>query len=543
MNNGVTKKRIGVLIIHGMGEQNAYDTLDLFARGLYRHFVKTRGAAYDLKAEWKERGSDPSHAQKEWTQAQIRFEPNAAGAGLPQLTVTEYYWSPVTKGKLKDIAVLTWLIRTGLEPYRYLSENLQAMTEAARRAGVGGQSARLPHKAKQSAFILLREFLRLALFYIPLLGSFLALAAFLSYLPDLPKLLASLVQLHYQGRLLGLFLVLRIIILVSLSGYFANFGKWWRLRLAKSSSGRRFSAISLALAIIFAVALLLSPLGLLHWFQYCPPCGTYPSVWGGGGWKGFLGFLARATLVVPPFTDFFRPLAELGIALWIRNFLINFLGDVAIYTNLNQRQTNFAVRSQILEECGHAITSLYNDLQNEGDDFEIVVAAHSLGTVIAYDTLNDLFNRARIGAPAPGAQATMPQAREVCLKLRGLLTFGSPLNKTYYFFRDQSAAEAILRAQIIDQLHSFRLLAPTGALDGVRVATFDFGDAELRGRLQTFRWINIWSLMDPVSGKLFFYDVPERDQHSRCYWVPLLAHLSYWHDAQMYGWFEREFLS
>jgi hypothetical protein len=542
MSTNESAKHIGILVIHGIGEQNAYDALDSFARGLYQHFGGPDNPDYDLKAEWKERGSDPSHAQKEWTQAQIRFEPRSTAAGRPRLTVAEYYWSPVTKGKSKDLAVLTWLIRTGLEPFRYLSENLQAMTQApsapqasgAHRPRIQG-SVPFRHRARRGGFILFREFFRLLLIYPLFLGSFLALAAFLSLVPNMPTLLAPLAKLQSTAMLLGLLVALRLIILASLFGYFVNFGKWWRFRLPKSSSGRRFSWIALVCAIVFAAALVLSPLAIPAWFCRCSPAGTCPPPpWGPNGW---MGFFARLVLAVPPFTDLFVPLLELTIALGIRNFLINFLGDVAIYTNLNQRDANFAVRSQILEECGHAITSLYDDLNSEGSDFEIVLAAHSLGTVIANDTLNDLFDRARIGAsasgaqlPAPGAQQPAngarpaPTARGVCLHLRSLLTFGSPLNKTYYFYRDQSPAQAIIRAQIIDQLHSFRLLAPTGALDGVGLAPFAPDsyrhDAELQRSIKAFRWINLWSLMDPISGKLFFYDLPEDDQLSRWYWYP-----------------------
>ena len=94
-----------------------------------RRFPASR---YTMHADWKERGSDPSHKQQSWTQAQVLFEPTPPDEKpVPHLRLAEYYWSPVTKDKMKDIAVLTWLIRTALEPFRYLSENIAIMDAAA----------------------------------------------------------------------------------------------------------------------------------------------------------------------------------------------------------------------------------------------------------------------------------------------------------------------------------------------------------------------------------------------------------------------------
>lgn len=117
-------KHIGILVIHGIGEENAYGTLDQFGRGLYSYFRNEKnGPLYRMKTQWKERGSDPSHKQQSWIQAQICYERDhdADITGFPsapeRITVAEYYWSPVTKGKIKDVEVLTWLFRAALEPF------------------------------------------------------------------------------------------------------------------------------------------------------------------------------------------------------------------------------------------------------------------------------------------------------------------------------------------------------------------------------------------------------------------------------------------
>lgn len=554
---GSSAKHIGILVIHGMGDEDAYGTLDSFARGLYRHFGGPGNPAYRMQTEWKERGSDPSHLQQEWTQAQIRFEPVvpcAGGSEPPRLTVAEYYWSPATKGKMKDLDVLLWLIQAGLSPIRYLSANLQAMLDADQEEdGEAASSSRAKTYARRTwrgGLMIGREILRFALIYIPLLGSFVALAMFLGALPGLPASLKGLATLGLPGRGMALAIAVRLMMLGGLASYFWNFGQWIRFRTPNTRPLRRFTWNTLAAAAAFAILLAVFPVWLpAAWYQACDP-----GVGHAMGWASLFASPARFLLVTPPFTALFWPLAELAVAAVVRLFLTGFLGDVAIYTNLNERNANFAVRAQILGECGHALTSLYSDLMDEAiartgkspeevnsSDFQIVIAAHSLGTVIAYDTVNDLFNRARIAAPASGAVpppaggSPFPGALPVCRHLRGLLTFGSPLNKTYYFFRDQSGAEELVRAQLVDQLHAFRLRAPQGGLDGVVVAP-EARSPALEELERNFGWYNLWSVMDIVSGKLLFYRLPRAQKHV-WYPVPVLAHLSYWKDERMYAWF------
>lgn len=582
------RRHIGILVIHGMGDENPYGPLDAFARGLYSHYGGPVHPAYTMKTEWKERGSDPAHHQKSWTQAQIRFEPAAASdPALPRLTVAEYYWSPATKGKMKDLAVLTWLIRTALEPFRYLSENLQVMEEA-------GETTTAGKKTRKGLFILWREFFRLACVYPLLLGSFLAVAGFLGYAEPLLRNFQAIVA-SPRTMVIGLLLAIRLLILLALAGYFWNYRSWMRYREPRDEAARTFDYWLFGLAIGLAASLFLLPIFAAHaWRSPHLPAphlsglgwlshrlhGWFParsSAWQSivswpprlrYAWDWLLAYMGQLLFLTSPYSllKFEIPVAELAIAALIRWFLINFLGDVAIYTNLNQRAGNFAVRAQILEECGHALTSLYMDVREEAidaiapggrnatpderrrsaeqltaDDFQIVIAAHSLGSVIAWDTVNDLFNRARIQAKAAGAleppgQPADPPALNVCRHMRGLLTFGSPLNKTYYFFRDQSAARQLIRVQLVDQLHSFRLRAPTGALDHVQVFPVE-QSPELLGLTRAFCWLNVWAEMDIFSGKLFFYDLPEDCQLRRNYKIPVFAHLSYWADEKMYKFF------
>jgi len=54
---------------------------------------------------------------------------------------------------------------------------------------------------------------------------------------------------------------------------------------------------------------------------------------------------------------------------------------------------------------------------------------------------------------------TLPQLQ----KLRGLLTFGSPLDKIYYFFREHVKEDQAIRAQILSIHAVFLSEDPLGA--------------------------------------------------------------------------------
>jgi hypothetical protein len=58
----------------------------------------------------------------------------------------------------------------------------------------------------------------------------------------------------------------------------------------------------------------------------------------------------------------------------------------------------------------------------------------ALGSVIAYDTINELLARSRAG-PSPD-----PSDLE---RLVGMVTFGCPLNKVFYFFREPGRIRSI----------------------------------------------------------------------------------------------------
>ena len=230
----------------------------------------------------------------------------------------------------------------------------------------------------------------------------------------------------------------------------------------------------------------------------------------------------------------------LGVLIYaIRLFLTTAIGGLAVYLGSDTLSTNFAARSQILSECTAAVQKLlavHPDVpaaDGQPDQYDrIILAAHSLGTVIAYDTLNDLrvmdaaeFDEKHV------ARIPAPSAPELA-RVSALFTFGCPLNKVYYFFRARVGEKATILNQILYSLHNFRLHvpAPTGVLPPEPPGNKPFSFA--------FQWLNVWCKLDLISGPMLFY-YADANVRVRQGFEPATAHTGYWANPQLYEYFSR----
>src|SRR2546425_1111384 len=151
--------RTAILVIHGIGEQNPYETLDSFARGLVQYFASSwAGAKVSLKPERINHG--------DWTEAAVHVD--AVNPADPRdalhLSLFEFYWAPYTEGKVTYRGVLSWLARSALTPLRYLSDNLATLLAARAEQRKEGKPA------APVAWLFVRELLRAVGVYVPVLG-------------------------------------------------------------------------------------------------------------------------------------------------------------------------------------------------------------------------------------------------------------------------------------------------------------------------------------------------------------------------------------
>jgi hypothetical protein len=179
------------------------------------------------------------------------------------------------------------------------------------------------------------------------------------------------------------------------------------------------------------------------------------------------------------------------------------------------------VRSQILEECTQNVRNLLGSqlelVRSHTNRYDrVILAAHSLGSVIAYDTLNDLMAQ-NMASPTPD------QSLE---RISALFTFGCPLNKIFYFFRARISPKTYVVDEILYALHNFRLRNPPPA--GVQPSPEPFHP--------NFQWLNAWCPMDVISGRMLFYQA-DQNQIVKQGFEPATTHTGYWTNPKLNAFF------
>jgi hypothetical protein len=203
-------------------------------------------------------------------------------------------------------------------------------------------------------------------------------------------------------------------------------------------------------------------------------------------------------------------LGSFGGALLVRSTLIQYLGDIAAYVFAHDVNKFAQIREEIQATATEVAEHVFQSrtLQKTPLYERVFVLGHSLGTVVAYDTLNRLI-----------AQDLAHTGTSDIPRRTGLfLTFGSPLDKTAFIFRTQQKA-----APIREQYAAVK-----------QPLILDYA-------YRPQRWINLHASRDWISGALNYYDAPgsaggERHiQNLRVSsaWNPLAAHLQYWEGADV----------
>ena len=223
---------------------------------------------------------------------------------------------------------------------------------------------------------------------------------------------------------------------------------------------------------------------------------------------------------LPQYVPFFIPWLEkilsnplwvwpalITLAKFVRELLVQYPGDVAIYVDSNKLDRFDKIRKEIKQVALNSVTGIYTALNSDKTDFEyskIAIVGHSLGSVVAYDTLNQLLNLDDLAGNPVGVET------RTCL----LETFGSPLDKIAFFFTIQGKETFHIREQL-------------AAVVQPLIQSYT--------KFRNFDWVNVYSRNDIVSGELKFYDVPNITGVRRVInlvdkdaVVPLVAHTDYW---------------
>lgn len=209
-----------------------------------------------------------------------------------------------------------------------------------------------------------------------------------------------------------------------------------------------------------------------------------------------------------------------AVTMLVRRMLVQYVGDVALYLTSHTLDRFNSLRDKIRKQVTDAAQVIFSS-RSENGDFEydsVYVVGHSLGSVIAYDALNQLLNDDEVAREA--------DKLKVLDRTKLLLTFGSPLDKTTYLFSLQREKTSLEREALVAAAQPLIL------------------DPKYRDPAK-FEWINIYSHNDIISGRLDFFD-PPTDSTTRRLINPiknirdeeattlLAAHVEYWENQLVF---------
>lgn len=561
-----------VLIVHGIGRQRPFQVLDSFTGGLVAALRSEGRDDAEIAVTHVKPG--PGAAADHCIRVQAARNETTPGLNLD---VYEYWWAGLTQGQASFADVGRWVLATAFTPLRRVALNLPLLEERAREElRQRGAAAQGRTYARQLVVEFAHEVWRL--FYIPVLfvgatiGAALLIASSGIFARDLVRYAAD----RYSSRpgLGAADLVSAVVFLAVLGALLALLGsipeQALDLRRVASRLGernpsflrflsrgvdedrlldetRRARGVSMPLVGRIVRAWVQASEEQKQWTVEIPSRRYFLllSVLGASGLLWVLAqvvFGARRWWIPSPFVaDTLSALWQEGrlrhaglagalllLALVVKRGFVDYVADIALYTAADENSRFYATRSLILTEATRKLRWLLRHPRYAS----VALAGHSLGSAIAYDALDRLRFESTLGpSGAPGPPATGGEVELIgpdeFARLRAFVTFGSPLDKIVYFFRTTLRPYETFRAHIINELHGFRRPADLAA------SSWRIGDdPPFDPRDGGVRWLNVYSPMDPISARLYFF----RGVRNVRRWYPIWgkAHTDYWHDGGFY---------
>jgi len=553
---GPPPKKRAVWIVHGMGQQVPFETLDALTEGIMRvaHPVPgTDGFAPRVRTV---QIGDQTVQRVELDV----FERNTC----IELHLYEAYWAPVTEGEVKLSDVISFLfsasfrgVLNALRPFHRAMFDQVVETKIRKRAaaeitlslltlvslivvnavivasgaskyGLTGQ--KFPHIADNWVAL---SAIASCLSAVAIAFGLILFLAELSQPAEAPKWIARIISVAVW---IAFYLTLAAIVAGAAS--LAIFAGYSGAKLSPSTplfpQLQAFSSVLVAaMAAITLIALaakgILRSVGreVRSVVSYTPffflSIGIFvvaffgPMLIGFGAIRFSGVYAALPALVSRPFWVW--PFLLLLSAL-VRELIIQYVGDVAAYVTAQKLDRFNQIRKRIKEIALDSARAVY--LAQENGQFlydKIAVVGHSLGSVIAYDTLNALLNAEKLSL------TELKIACRTCL----FETFGAPLDKIAFFFNVQGNEAFHIREQLAAAVQPL-------------ISSYE--------EFRRFPWINVYSPHDIISGKVELYDLPIKGQPDSIRRlirrhrvrrfrdpdaiVPLVAHVAYWKNKEVW---------
>lgn len=450
--------RVAIFVAHGMGQQVAFETLDGVATALREEHARVRHTKPDVAVRQVRNGD--AHVPR----AEVMLD---GDSGRPHAVhLYEAYWAPLTEGQITT-AETFWFLCTSA---------FQGVLHAFR-----GRFWRYLFGRRQSFRVSRRT-----------AGAFLLAIAFVASLAVMNAVIvACLASRTLAGggarwpsgpMLVDLTTDFAVFVLVAIVAGFIGV-VWPLLRRRRRPDGTWsvpsantvgicWGFVALAIVTTIVSGVLVATHVIRHSSPYAARFwqGTFFDGWFAGllsdpvpGWT-----LARTIVIW----------AVVIAASWfVRQFVVQYVGDVAIYVTAH-RVNRFYQTRQVIQERGKKIAEFIYGLAVEGSPRRyydrVIVVGHSLGSVLAYDTLNAMIRD----------DADRPAPLGVVERTSMLLTLGSPLDKTAFIFRTQRDDRSEVREALAATVQPL-------------IQRYAYRPA---------RWINLWSPNDLIGAALHFYD-------------------------------------
>jgi hypothetical protein len=566
-----------VWIVHGMGQQVPFETVDSLAEGLLDNIPKMGGKVLGPSRATQVKFSDPADPANIQVVQRVEIDCLDLKGKNVELHLYEAYWAPLTEGVPKLADVVHFFLMGGLRGFlncwkpfrRYMFPNdpspLPNPATPEGKADQGVWRFRIPKRSALAIAVTLLVLLALVAINVVILAAAAAKFQFAlpagwpigDHWPQLTAIASSMAALLLTfGGMLFLAEMYKFGRRHALVRAFICVLSWfafWLSVLAVISAGLLMSFIhSQCMAgwidanVRWRALQFVSTCAILAVIFLCLSALAYRAMLRSKGkpyrergfffaWflLAFLLHVALAALLIAVEIHKFDPASfpavvqclvyYLGRPVWVwpfliavgklvRDLLIEYPGDVAVYVTPNQLDRFDETRQKIKQVALDTLTPLYAARNDDGSDFlysEVAVVGHSLGSVIGYDTLNKLLV----------LDDLLGNRFDVAGRTAILETFGSPLDKVAFFFNVQGKNSYNIREQLAAAVQPL------------------IQDYTL---YRTFPWVNVYSHNDIICGDLKFFDTltpaPNKVENVRDpdAIIPLIAHVQYWNNSTVW---------
>ncbi len=500
-------RRAALLVVHGVGEQTAFSSLDRVVRGLRT----VLGRRVDEMTH-----TSTSIDGRVTSGVRLSLNTGLPRSGARELDVFEAHWAPMASGLITTRGVLAWLQQTLLTPLRRWSQIRLDNVSLGRRLElvVGEVFASLAFTA------LLFIQLSIVLFFV-----------------------TEVSANPFEG------FEVRPIAVTEIAAVFV--GVAFLIHALRGTARPAVSALRRR-AHVWYVTRVLGERAVADDPGLDEPEHGAESrrIWGGAAWGGLVIAAAIALYIEideltsddPDEPGRIEAISDFGQELWIAlglaavayvigRFLTNIAGDVALYVADDASTSAGRFRTHIFESVQRQLRELLED-----PAYDVVhVVGHSLGTVISYDIVNH-FRTEVEHVDTVGFDDPELMTRDTYDRFGTLVTVACPLDHIAYLFRSDGRTSNPIQRQLLGRRRALRT-EPVLVDDGRFSLDEEFATARRRGYYpsepERFAWLNVKASPDPIGTELLNFR-PDESHKVRFGPLALSAHVKVMADRRTY---------